>query len=312
MSTTTPKPIRSPSYPATPLDGAIGQVRKIESQYRTSPVDREVAVKILGYSSLSGPAASALAALSQYGLVERAGKGEMRVTPRATAILHPSNNDELRENLRAAALEPQLFREMQERWPNIIPSQDGVITFLNRKGFNQTAIRPAAKAYLDTLLFLKEQGASESCGTKQADVENASTPTGGDNGTTYGGARVGDWIDYESHGVIANPEPMRVRAITDDGEWVFVDDSETGLEMDQVIVREQEGVAKERPNLPLPKKEETADVKPGSRRAVFPLDEGDVALIFPEGITADGLQQLGAYLDIFLKKEVKNKQGNGS
>jgi hypothetical protein len=158
-----------------PLAEAITAVGKIEAQYRSAKVDREAAAKIIGYSGLSGPANKALAALAQFGLVERAGKGEMRVTDRARAILHPDAPEEKRAELRAAALEPQLFRELQERWPNMTPPEDGVVMYLNRKGFNQSAIRPAAKAYLQTLLYLEEESASESHG-EEAEGASESAP----------------------------------------------------------------------------------------------------------------------------------------
>ena len=302
--------VRSPSYPNTPLSAAIDQVRKIESQYRLGQVDREVAAKLLGYSGLNGPSAKALAALAHYGLVERAGKGELRVTPRAGAILYSDDKAERLRELRAAALEPQLFRDLQEKWPGIIPPEDGVITYLNRQGFNQSAIRPAARAYLETLLFLEQQGANESHEIEPRDRSDSSTPKDGETKITYGGARIGDWIDYESGGAITNPEPMRVRGLSDDGRWVFVDGSTSGLEMDQVIVVDppEGGEKPARPTLPLPKKPDADEqLKPGSRKAVFPLDDGDVALIFPENISAAGLEELGAYLEIFLKKEVKKK-----
>jgi hypothetical protein len=176
----TPKPVRSPSYPSTPLRDAVEQVRKIEALYRTGAVDREAAAKLIGYSGLSGPANKALAALAQFGLVERAGKGEMRVTDRARAILYSDDMEERQQELRAAALEPALFRELQERWRDIIPPEDGVIMFLNRQGFNQSAVRPAARAYIETLLFLEEQGATESHGTQ---VDEA-TESGSMNTTT--------------------------------------------------------------------------------------------------------------------------------
>ena len=138
-------------------------MRKIEEQYRTSAVHRESAAKLIGYTSLSGPANKALAALAAYGLVERAGKGEMRVTNRAQDILYSDGNERL-ASLQASAFEPPLFRELQERWPNMTPPEDGVVMHLNRQGFNQNAVRPAARAYLDTLAFLEESGASESHG----------------------------------------------------------------------------------------------------------------------------------------------------
>lgn len=169
MSNDASTAVRSPSYPVLSLSNAITAVAKIEAQYRSAKVDREVAAKVIGYSGLSGPANKSLAALAQYGLVERAGKGEMRVTSRARAILHPDSGQEKRDELRAAAFEPQLFRELQERYPNINPPEDGVVMYLNRKGFNQSAIRPAAKAYLQTLLFLEEAGATESHGAPVGD-----------------------------------------------------------------------------------------------------------------------------------------------
>lgn len=322
MATASENAVRSPSYPSMSLADAITAAGKIEAQYRSSKVDREAGAKLIGYSGLSGPANKALAALAQYGLVERAGKGEMRVTDRARAILHPDNLEEKRRELRAAAMEPALFKEMQERWPNMIPPEDGVITYFNRRGFNPSAIRPAAKAYLQTLLFLEEEAASDSYGKEPSPDAVAALPPDEGSATKFGGARVGDWIDYESGGSVANPKPMRVRAVSDDGAWVFVDDSVTGLEMNQVVVVDApHGAATiaERPTLPFASMGDEADkAVPGMRKAMFPLDEGDVTLVFPEGLTTDALAELGQYLDIFLKKEQRKgvkasdaKQGNG-
>lgn len=168
MASAPPKPVRSPSYPSISLPDAIAAVRKIEGVYRLSPLDRESAAKFVGYSSLSGPANQALSSLAQYGLVERAGKGEMRVTDRARALLYPDSDSERAHLVLAAAFEPPLFRDMQDRWPNMKPPEDGVISYLNRQGFNQSAIRTAARAYLQTLSYLEEAGVSDSNGPDSA------------------------------------------------------------------------------------------------------------------------------------------------
>jgi hypothetical protein len=206
-------------------------------------VDRGAAAKLIGYSSLSGPANQALATLALYGLVERAGKGEMRVTARAQAILHPNSDEEKRRSLREAAFEPSLFRELRERWPNITPPEDGVMTYLNRQGFNQSAIKPAARAYLQTLSYLEETDASESHGAREGvgvvsslpddDAGAAATPV------VYGGARVGDIIQWESQGALQFEKPMRVRLVSDDGQWAVVEGSDTGIPMSEVIVQER-------------------------------------------------------------------------
>lgn len=175
------KPVRSPSYPSTSLGDAVDQVRKIEEKYRGGAVDREAAAKLIGYSSLSGPANKALAALAAYCLVERAGKGEMRVTSLAQDILYSDFAGERRACLRKAAFEPSLFRELQERWPNMAPPEDGVIMYLNRQGFNQSAVVPAARAYLDTLVFLEQSGASESYGEEGSSAPESPGPSNPEN-----------------------------------------------------------------------------------------------------------------------------------
>jgi len=159
----TVKPIRSPSYPSMALRDAVDSVGRIERQFRSAPVDRTVAAQLIGYSALSGPANKALAALASYGLLDRAGKGEARVTERARDILHAETQELRRARLIEAALEPALFREIRERFAGIpVPPEVGVVTFLNRQGFNPNAVRPAAKAFLETMRYLEELGASES------------------------------------------------------------------------------------------------------------------------------------------------------
>ena len=246
MSNEAANKIRSPSYPTMALADAIEAVKKIEGQYRSADVDRTVAAKILGYSGLTGASASAMAALAHFGLVERAGKGHLRVTARARAILHPQSPSEKFENLRAAMLEPDLFRELQERFPSMIPPEDGVVTHLNRQGFNPSAVRPAAKAYLSTLAYLEEAGVSESHGERpEPGVESAASKGGGS--ATFGGARVGDLIQWESGGVLQFETPRRVRLVSVDGQYVAVEASEAGIPMDQVIVEQRAPEGKPQP-----------------------------------------------------------------
>lgn len=165
-----PKSIRSPSYPSMALRHAVEAIGKIEKNYRSSPIDRLNAARLIGYSSLSGPANKALAGLAAYGLLDRAGKGEARVTERARDILHADSTAQRNARLVDAAMEPSLFRELRERFDGIaIPPEDGVVTYLNRQGFNPNAVRPAAKAFLETMSYLEELGATESHGVTGGD-----------------------------------------------------------------------------------------------------------------------------------------------
>ncbi|WP_148043729.1 hypothetical protein [Paracoccus methylarcula] len=230
------KPIRSPSYPSMSLEDAIEAAGKIEAQYRGSPVDREDAAKLLGYSGLSGPANKALAALASFGLVERAGKGMMRVTSRARSILHPDSSADRARELREAALEPKLFREIKDRFEDIqVPPMDGVLTYLNREGFNPSAVSPAAKAFVTTMQFIQSLGESESHVSDDNDDLESDSP---DEKTRFGGASVGDLIQWESQGALQFKTPRRVRWVSEDGDWLAVEDSDTGIPMSQVTVEQ--------------------------------------------------------------------------
>ena len=166
--------IQSPSYPYFSLRDAVAAIAKIEGRYRSSTVDRVDAAKLLGYTGVTGPSNMALATLASFGLVERAGKGELRVTERARAILHSDSAEEKISALKAAAFSPQIYQDLRERFPEIaVPPEEGVVTFLNRRGFNPTAVRPAAKSYLQTMAYMQEAGVTESRGALVVPLQDA-------------------------------------------------------------------------------------------------------------------------------------------
>ncbi len=305
-----PPAVRSPSYPNASLGEAISQVAKIEKVYRQSPVDREVAAKLIGYSALSGPSSKALAALANYGLVERAGKGELRVTSRAVAILYPGNLQERRQALVAAAFDPSLFQELRTRWPDMIPPEDGIATYLHRKGFNQTAIRPALKAYRETLHFLEQEGASDSHGNRHPEGADSEGSEGGQS-AALGTARVGDLVEVEVGGTLLTPTPVRVRAVTEDEAWVFVDGSETGIEMESVTVVERPDAAEAKapPTLPLSVGKPPAnEAATGYRSETFDSDEGEIRISWPSNLSAQSVADMEEWLDL-LKRRIARRAG---
>lgn len=288
--------VKSPSYPSVSLENALESVGKIEQDYRTTPADRADAAKLIGYSSLSGPANKALAALASYGLVERAGKGMMRVTPLARAILHPNSDGERTDAVIQAATTPSLFKDIMEHFDGLaVPPESGVVNFLNRAGFNPTAVPSAAKAFLATARMIEQLEVSESHGDEVEDGAELNLPD-----EKFGGASIGDLIQWESRGVLQFQTPQKVRWVSDDGTHLAVEGSDTGIPMEQVTV--QSASAPVPPQIP---PVETLSEAPsaGQRKAVFPVSEGDVTFIFPAGMTLDGIEELEAYLAVFLKKE---------
>ena len=214
--------IQSPSYPIMSLEEAVGRVGKLYKLYRSSTMDRLDAAKNLGYAGATGPSNMALASLSAYGLLERVGKGEVRVTERARSILHSDSPDELAAALHEAAHSPTLYRELRERFPDIlVPPEDGVTSYLNRKGFNHTAVRPAARAYLQTMRYLEKAGVTESSGHAASQAQKSFPPQSREDAsmsmTTYNSPAPPPpaiSLPMQSEGLSLNEPTLSIRAGT--------------------------------------------------------------------------------------------------
>lgn len=154
--------VRSPAYPGHSLTDTIDYIRKIHAEDRQHPVDRGVAAQHMGFSGLTGTSDRALSSLLHYGLAEKAGKGEIRVSDLALRILHPESDAERRQALNEAGFNPQLFQELRRRYPGKPPAPSNLESFLSREGFASVAIGPATRAYLETCRFLEQEGAYES------------------------------------------------------------------------------------------------------------------------------------------------------
>ena len=154
--------VRSPSYPSIPLREAILRAKELFEKERFNPISREAAAKLLGYSGLTGGSNTLLADLAAYGLIERVGKGEIRVSGLVAQILHPQDDDEYAAGLAQAALSPKLFSTLRERFPDNLPSDDNLEGVLVRMGFSAKGTRPAKKSFLETFTYLEEEGVSES------------------------------------------------------------------------------------------------------------------------------------------------------
>jgi hypothetical protein len=158
--------MRSPYYPAIPLGQAIDLVAKIHREDRTNAIDKEVAAKHMGYVGLTGRTLKLFGALSQFGLLEKAGKGQVRVSKTAVSILHWSDEQEKREALLKAGTAPALFRRIKASFDQ--PSERTITSFLVKEGFTDVAIPAVLKSYKETNRFLADNGVSESSVTGQA------------------------------------------------------------------------------------------------------------------------------------------------
>lgn len=170
--------MRSPSYPSVPLRQAIDLVSKIHRTCRTNVITRENAVREMGYSGLTGRSMKVLAALLQFGLLEKTGKGDVKVTQRAVDILHGIDPADRNEAMLEAAFMPQLFQDIHDRFPEGIPSEGVIRSFLIQSDFLDAAIGPAINAFMETYHEVEHirESESHSASTALVPIPSEETP----------------------------------------------------------------------------------------------------------------------------------------
>lgn len=166
---------RSPQYPSLSLPQAIDLVAKLHKSNRTSVINRETAAKDMGYSGLTGRSLTVLAALAQFGLIEKAGKGDIKVTRRAVDVLHSVDESDRAEAIQEAAFAPSLFQQLRDRFPEGVPSQNALRSYLIQMEFGDVAIGPAINAYLETNAFAENAKDSGRTGDDDEKREDGDT-----------------------------------------------------------------------------------------------------------------------------------------
>lgn len=145
--------LRSPNYPSITLESALAKIKKVYDAEHTHPAAREVVAKALGYNTLNGTSLSLLAALTRYGLLEKAGKDGLKVSADAVSALeldegHPTRT----EALGRLAFSPALFAELQEKFGKELPSDVNLKHYLiQQKGFLPKAADEVIRIYRENL-----------------------------------------------------------------------------------------------------------------------------------------------------------------
>lgn len=310
--------LRSPRYPSMSLEDAIEHGRTIFDKDRRHPIAREVAASHIGYKSLNGAADSALSSLMQYGILEKVAKGEVRVSQWAVDILHPDNPPQRIAAIQSAARNPALFQALDDRFRDAIPSNETLRSYLTRENFNDRAIGPVIAAYTKTRAFVTQEGANDSS-IPRGD-QHPDSGTGDDEGDaapSFGGARVGDLVQWEINGALQLETPMRVRLIqTVEGiEYVAVEGSETGIPMEQVIVQERApATPKQMPKFaietPKPKTDEAPTLGDGFRSERFDADEGVITISWPSNMSPQSVEDMQAWVELLMKRIERRANAN--
>jgi hypothetical protein len=308
--------LRSPRYPSMSLEDAIAHGNTIFDKDRRHPIAREVAATHIGYKSLNGAADSALSSLMQYGILEKVNKGEVRVSQWTVDILHPDNPNQRSNAIRSAGQNPVLFRALNERFAETIPSNETLRSYLTRENFNDRAIAPVIAAYVKTRAFVAQECANDSS-IPRPDLGTDLGSSEGEDGEHQAVERasIGDLIDWEVNGAIGNPEPMRVIGLSNDLAWVFVNESKSGIPMDQVVVKERGAIPPVALTIMPPanpfsaltpqvakQMEETRPSNDSFRSEKFDADEGVIAISWPSNLSPQSVDDMKAWIELLMKR----------
>ncbi|MDQ3143857.1 MAG: hypothetical protein M3Q57_03130 [Pseudomonadota bacterium] len=241
--------------------------------------------------------------MKYYGLIEVTGDGigrRVRISEIAKRILLDEREDdtERRGLIREVALSPSAHKMLLQEYKEGLASDGTVLHFLVlTKHFNQDAARDLLKEYKDTASYIDLYEPQKNVDKSEGEVDIKVTPRV---------VKIGDRVQATVKGQDLFPDGATVLGFSDDGEWIFTDQAKGGLKLEEITVLDsvQTPPVGERPSIPPSLLRDIEEKQPaGTRKAVFPVGEGDVSITYPEALTKEGLDELGMYLEVFLKKQ---------
>jgi hypothetical protein len=267
---------RSPSYPVFSLAEAIEKVRVIYSEDKRVFTTPDVIAKHLGFSHhIGGPGGRVMSALRQYGLLEESA-GKSRISERAyTLIQYPIDSTERKQAVKAAIREPNLFRELLADFGDSVPSDAALHSNLLKRGFNPEFISDVIRVFRETMALDSDQSVD------------------------YSSIHVGDYVQWESQGVLHFDKPKRISKLSDDGQFAFFDGSSTGVPIDQLTKADAPTEEREDGGKLVVKR---TPPKPGMNSDVFTLQEGEVILQWPSQMSPESYEDFKDWIELMTRK----------
>ncbi len=284
---------RSVNYPFITLEEAIKRVKGLWEHVGKNLVPIPTAAPFWGYAEKSSGLRSTVSALKQYGLIQDVGDGDgrqIRLTDRALDIvIEPSDSPKRTNAIRQAALAPKIYADILARFPEGIPTADSAISsyLLREKDFNRKTVDSFIADFRANFQLAKITSSSNMPSNKDGEASSG----------TQARVKAGDLVQWESGGVIQFPQPRQVLRISEDGKFVFIEGSDTGLPIEEVSVVETLAVVTP------PAAQQRMAVQQGFKQDVYTLgSEGQVILQWPEKMSQESYDEFVDWIELQLRK----------
>jgi hypothetical protein len=287
----TPK-TRSPNYPALDLKTAIDKARIVYRRMGKHPTGADVVASLWSSSPKSSSFKLALAAVRAYWLFEdHADEGDrlIKVSSLALDILefYGEGSPEWVKAVQSAALSPKIHAALWEKYGGELPADEEIRRHLLKdRGFNHKTVDEFIDEFRATLSFAGLIGGDKIRGVDpQPDPGDSRPPKP---------IKQGEFVQWTSQGVDQFDLPRRVVGASEDGRFVFVEGTRTGIPANQVAVVDPPTVDRAPSRRPIS--------QPGMREDTFTLDEGQVVIQLPDRLSASSFEDLKDWLDLVVRK----------
>jgi hypothetical protein len=148
---------RSPEYQAIGLKEAIEKVRLIWTKDYQNKVPKQVIAEHMGFKSLNGASLPIIAALSKFGLLGGRGDESFVSDLGLQIVAHEPGTPERIKAVKEAAALPELFLELDGKFPGGKASDSAIRSYLLTQKFIPSAADTAIRSYRDTKQLVEEE-----------------------------------------------------------------------------------------------------------------------------------------------------------
>jgi hypothetical protein len=300
---------RSPAYPYINLETAIKRAKMFYEREGRNAAPVTVASKHWGMEPKSSAGAQIVAALISFGLMQDEGTGDKRkvkLSQSALKILLDVRPDSVERAtvVKQAALSPKIHQAIFSRWGAGGISDDNLRHALIvewEPPFNENTVDGFIREYNDTMRFAKV-GESDKLTVEDGNGQD-------ENGSDYT-PQVGDYVNWESQGVLQTKQPIKVTGISTDGTHAFVGGSSTGLPVKQLSRATAPQGPPQAPidhsvlRSPLPTTAMQEDV--------YSLPEGRIVIQWPSTLSQESIQDIKDWLKLVERKIARSQTPQGA